>query len=70
MSNKPRDDLYYFQWEVADAKALQKMLKAGRITLAQIGELFLAVMCYVDQIEVEVSPELVTDLHCLSSTDR
>ena len=56
---KPRDDLYYFQWEVSDAKALKKMLAAGRITLEQIGELFLAVMDYVDQTEVEVSPELL-----------
>lgn len=59
MSDKPRDDLHYFQWEVSDAKALQKMLHAEKITLAQIGELFLAVMDYVDKVEVEVSPELL-----------
>ncbi len=59
MGNKPRDDLYYFQWEVSDAKTLQKMLDAGKITLAQVGELFLAVMDYVNQEEVEVSPELL-----------
>lgn len=58
MSEKPRDDLHYFKWEVSDAKALQQLLETGVITRANVGDLFLAVMSYVDKIEIEVSPEL------------
>ena len=58
MSNKPRDDLHYFKWEVTDLKAIQQLIEAGVITLAHVGELFLAVMSYVDKVEVDVSPEV------------
>lgn len=54
-----KSNLNYFKWTVADAKVLKDLVDNGQLTLADVGELFLAVMDYVGGEEVTVSPKLL-----------